>query len=105
MTRVFILPRLVSVEIDRRVEHKMQVDGRYIRQSDAMIEQSARLPLPNGWRFWSLLYNPMTSSNVAIIEHDVFPQTIDGEVIPKWPVFSSRALAHLTLCGGTRLDA
>jgi hypothetical protein len=98
---IYILPRLVSVVIDRRLEQMHRINV----APEALITMSARLPLPIGWRFWSLLYDPNTSQYIAIIEHDSFPHTIDGEAIPQWPVFDVRALAHLTLCGDTRLHA
>lgn len=99
----YILPRLVSVAIDSRLEHAAARRSNVVSM-ESMIHLSAVLPLPAGWRFRSCAYNPESRNHIAIIEHDRFPRTIDGEAIPKWPVFDVRALSHLTLCDGTRLD-
>jgi len=72
-----------------------------------LVTLSAAIPLPKGWDLFSARFNPFTGLNIVIVTHRAFSPVprVDGARIPSWPIFDTRALAHLTLCEGTRLDA
>ena len=70
-----------------------------------VIAGEARLPLPPGWDYTGVFESPGDRTVLALIEHECFDPIDEDYAVPRWPVFSTRALAHLTLCGETSLDA